>query len=970
MAVYPTKTSMLNKRKTKFNVGISLATIFSLLLLFLVFDLLPIFTIIVIGIFGLLIYPVSIFFVVLGILLILNKELKTSKITVLLSILWVIFFVLILQLATSSEIDSGFSSYITNTFKNDVTAGGVIFSLLLYPFYILTYNVACYILFSIALVVITGFMIDKIYNEFKNNKDNHSFNNLENNAKRDDDTFINQTEDDDEYEEKISELDSPQILNDSISNDEIFIEDEEENENRIEAKNILGLNQNNSDNKFKEVESYKDKLEKPIINEKEKFEQINNNPRKPNIFVHEDDLSINSHSENTYNNLEKKKIEKKIDPNEERRKAALEYLNISSGKFETKSKGKGIDNLKTETNAYKDNKINSINKELKEQSNNNLNRIDNLNSRINNLTNNQKELIASQNPFRQKELNNSNNNNVDVFDEKFTKKEFIQKTEQIRQEFSSNKPLIPERAKREYTGEVKENLVENNSFRPVQVSMNDPIKVHKPEEKVFKKPAPYKRPPIDLLKRYSDNLNNEDETMKEKGELIVETLRNFKIETKIINAVKGPTFTRYELQMAPGISVNAVNNKIKDLQMALEGNCRAQVPIPGKNAFGIEVPNRKRMTVGLRDIIESSNFQNSKSPLTFALGKDITADCKVACVDKLVHSLVAGSTGSGKSVCLNTMLVSLLYKASPEDLRLLLVDPKAVEFSLFNNLPHMLIPNTITDCDKAVDALSWLVTEMDRRYKKLSSIGVKKISEYNESPEVTSGTIPKMYYIVMIFDEVGDFMVRSRKEIEEKIVLLAQKARACGIHLVLATQRPSKEVITGTIKANLQTRISFAVNSSIDSRVILDSVGAEYLLGMGDMLYLPQGSNDPERIQGCFVDNNELKAVINYIKENNECDFDEEIEDQMFNKNDGFDPTNGAEEVFDPLMKDCLRFFIKSKKASASSLQAAFGIGYPKANKIIMQMEKAGFVSAGDNNGRRSLFITQQEFEERFGEDL
>ena len=259
---------------------------------------------------------------------------------------------------------------------------------------------------------------------------------------------------------------------------------------------------------------------------------------------------------------------------------------------------------------------------------------------------------------------------------------------------------------------------------------------------------------------------------------------------------------------------------------------------------------------------------------------------------------------------------------------------------------------------------------MDNRYRKLNALGVKKISEYNETPEVLSGATPKMYYIVMVFDEVGDFMTRAKKEIEEKIRLLAAKSRACGIHLILATQRPTVDVITGTIKANLPSRIAFAVNSVIDSKTILESSGAEYLLGMGDMLYLPYGSNDIERIQGCFVDNDELKAVIKFIKENNEAIYDEEIEDAMFNKRDAFDSGNSADTAFDPMLKDCLKYFIRAKKASTSSLQSCFGIGYPKASKIVMQMEKAGFVSMGDEKGRRTLFITAQEFEERFGEGI
>jgi len=930
LAIYPTKSTKLNSKKNKFRLGLSLTVIFSFVLIMVVFNLLPILTISIIGSIGLLIYPLSIFMIVMGSMLMMNKKVYISKQLLIASIFTIISFILIIHLITSFNIlDDGFGNYITSTFKYTLTAGGVIFSIITYPIYAISHMVGCYVIIGIAFIISLAFLINSIHNEIKNRPITNQVHDESSEIVDEDEEII---EESDEFEEVEFTSANPIIE----ENEDIFIEDEEEV--KEEAMNKLGLAQTpiERENKF----NYTEILEKQI--QKEEVIVNNNNPKKPNIYVHNDDEEFNVYPKNDNKTAEKPKV----NPNDEKKKAALEYLNISRGKFETKNKTQGIDNVKPQPKPVVDN-INDQ-EQLKKQSENNLNRLNNLNNRINIINNNSKDLEKGVNPFRLRE----------------------QQSEQIDIDNFSDNRNIPSKAKEVYNLETNENIVEAQGFRPVQVSM-EPVSKPKTQQKVYKKPPqPYKRPPIDLLKKYSSNTDNDYETMKEKGDLIVDTLKAFKIDTKIINAVKGPTFTRYELQMAPGISVNLVNNKIKDLQMVLEGNCRVQVPIPGKNAFGIEVPNHDRVTVGLREIIESQNFQSSKSPLTFALGKDISAECKVACIDKLVHTLVAGSTGSGKSVCLNTLLVSLLYKASPEDLRLLLVDPKSVEFTLFNDLPHMLIPKTITECDKAVNALSWLVEEMDRRYKKLSSLGVKKLSEYNETPEVRSGQVPKMYYIVMIFDEVGDFMTRAKKEIEEKIMLLAAKSRACGIHLILATQRPTVDVITGTIKANLPTRISFAVKSSIDSKTILDGTGAEYLLGMGDMLYLPQGSNDMDRIQGCYLDNDELKSVINYIKDNNECDFDEEIEDQMFNKNDGFDPTNGAEEVFDPLLKDCLRFFIKSKKASASSLQAAFGIGYPKANKIVMQMEKAGFVSPGDNNGRRTLFVTQQEFEERFGEDL
>lgn len=968
MAVYPTKTHKLNNKNSKLKIGVTLTTVFSLILFLLVFNFFKIFTIFLIGVFGLIIYPICLFFIILGILLMCNQEVKVSKSIVVFSIIWLCIFVLILQMATSKNIDSGFTNYLSTTFKNNLTAGGVIFGVILYPIYFITYDVATYIILIIAQIILTAILIDKIYVESKNKKLLNIVNSNTANYELNNE-FI---EDDEQFEEESSIA----ISSNNIHSDEdIFISDEEEKEQREEAKQVLGLTKESkvitSDNVDKE--DYTEKLEKPIVYESSNTNLQVNESRKPNIFVHEEPFNTTSESSRIV--IKDSKDDEKQKLEDERRKSALAYLNISRGKFETKTnKSSGIDNVK-KTDSQDTSE--TINNNLTNQTQDNFNRLSSLVNKTNLIQNNKQELSVGSNPF--KTFNNSEqtsinfDENKDIYDDKFTKKDFNNNFDKIKKSnISLNNAFnnLTKMASEVYSGDVKENLVDAEGYRPVQVSMNEPVQRNKPNQKIYKKPPTYIKPPIDLLKKYSSSIDADTDFIQERGQRIVDTLKAFKIDTKIINAIKGPTFTRFELQMAPGISVNTVNNKINDLSMVLESTCRVQVPIPGKNAFGIEVPNKNRVTVGLREMLESQNFQTSKSPLTFALGKDISGDCKVASIDKLVHTLVAGSTGSGKSVCLNTMLISLLYKASPEDLRLILVDPKTVEFSMFNNLPHMLIPNTITECEKAVNALSWLVDEMERRYKRLNQLCVKKISEYNETPEVLSGQVPKMYYIVMVFDEVGDFMTRAKKEIEEKIMLLAAKSRACGIHLILATQRPTVDVITGTIKANLPSRISFAVNSYNDSKTILESSGAEYLLGYGDMLYLPQGSNDMSRIQGCFLDNKELQSVINFIKENNENDYDEEIEDQMFNKKDGFDPTNGVDDAFDPLMKDCLRYFIKAKKASASSLQAYFGIGYPKANKIVLQMEKAGFVSAGDNNGRRTLFITQQEFEERFGEDL
>ncbi len=857
-----------------------------------------------------------------------------------------------MQMITSTGLDTSFGEYLLTTFKSCRTAGGVLFGVILYPLHYITHTVATYVIISIALVILSAFVVDRIVVERKNlivlkPQTNNS-------------VYINQSE----IEEDSDEMEYEEVLASSIEaveeeNDDIFISDDiEEDEESSEIDNVetkksdiardilLGSNANAYKSRESSRDnSYIDKLESFSNNEQEDNEdnisnKFSKGESRPNIYVHEDDFEPYS---------PKPKVEEKVPTkskkeleDEERRKNALEYLNINKGKFETKTKKiKGFSNIEEP-------KVTETPKPTSTPS---------------------PDKTFANNPFADREEKKNDFKIDEGFKSGLTYKDFVKVPNELLKTNTDFNP-IPKEAQKVYSGEVKDGMVDAHGPRPVQVSMNDPKPRPKPTGNVYRKPPVYNRPPIDLLRKYPSNIEQDTQYMEEKGNLIVETLRSFKIETKVINATKGPTFTRYELQMAPGYPVSLIGNKMNDLSMVLESSCRAQLPIVGKNAFGIEVPNKKRMTVGLRDIIESPAFQNSKSPLTFALGKDISNDCKVACVDKMVHTLVAGSTGSGKSVCLNTLLVSLLYKASPEDLRLLLVDPKTVEFSSFNNLPHMLIPNTITECDKAVDALSWLVEEMDNRYRRLNQVGAKKISEYNDSDEVKSGQLPKMFYIVMIFDEVGDFMVRAKKEIEEKIRLLAAKSRACGIHLILATQRPTVDVITGTIKANLPSRIAFAVASAIDSKTILESSGAEYLLGMGDMLYIPSGSNDLDRIQGCFVDNDELKAVLKYVKENNPAEFDETIEDAMFNKKDVFDSNNSAEEVFDPQLKECLKYFIKAKKVSTSSLQARFGMGYPKASKIIMQMEKAGFVSPPDSNSRRNLYITPQEFEERFGEGI
>ena len=514
-----------------------------------------------------------------------------------------------------------------------------------------------------------------------------------------------------------------------------------------------------------------------------------------------------------------------------------------------------------------------------------------------------------------------------------------------------------------------------NSGDYKQLEIMGTQKEKKNSEPKFTYDSKYVRPPIDLLERY---INEEDLTTDHQKniEILERVLEEFKIPAKVEAVRRGSAVTRYELRMPIGIPVRKIHQHASDIALALAapGEIRIETPIKGKSAVGIEVPNAKIDKVGFRDIIESSTFQDAKKPLTFALGKDI--DGTIYCCDlaSMPHLLVAGSTGSGKSVCLNALILSLIYRTSPEDLRLILVDPKRVEFAIFNNLPHLLMPKAITEPKKALNAFDWLVNEMERRYTLFQECYVKNIGEYNSQPEVIAKKMAKLPFIVLIVDEFADLVLTTnRKELEEKIMRLTQKARAAGIHVILATQRPNAEIITGSIKINLPSRIAFAVTSYIDSKVILDQPGAEKLLGRGDMLYSPQ-SSEPIRVQGCFVDTPEVKRVVDFVKEHNACFYDENVANAI-NSENGPNGGNGGGGAgagegggeFDSLMPDALKLVIENGQATISMLQRRFAIGFSRAARIIDQMETAKFISSSDGSKPRSVYITMEDYEKLYG---
>lgn len=483
----------------------------------------------------------------------------------------------------------------------------------------------------------------------------------------------------------------------------------------------------------------------------------------------------------------------------------------------------------------------------------------------------------------------------------------------------------------------------------------------------------YKRPPIDLFKIYKQDPNGQHENHEERSRIIERTLSEFNIDAKVVNCVQGPTVSRYELMMPAGIPVKRVPNHADDVAMRLESEngVRVEAPIPGKNLVGIEVPNKVKQMVGLRDIIEDPAFTKEKpGALTFALGKNIVGQAVCDNLAKGPHYLVAGSTGMGKSVCLNTMIISLITKYSPEELRLIMVDPKQVEFNIYNHLPHLMIDEIITEPQKAIATLTWAIDEMEKRYTQFKENEVRDIDEYNSF--IASDTVPKMPKIVIIVDEVSDLMMYNKRDLEAKILSLSQKARAAGIHLVLATQRPSVDVITGVIKTNLPSRIAFRVLSAADSMTILSEGGAEKLLGNGDMLYRNASMAKCERIQGAFIDTAEVKNIVNYIKENNEAYFDDEaaksIEESVrppvvATEDDGEDD----EPQEDKLFIEAVKYAVTNNVASISMFQRRFKIGYGRAGGLIDSMERLGYVSPFQGSKAREVLITREQFEEKYG---
>ena len=490
-------------------------------------------------------------------------------------------------------------------------------------------------------------------------------------------------------------------------------------------------------------------------------------------------------------------------------------------------------------------------------------------------------------------------------------------------------------------------------------------------EEAKKKAVPeYVYPPIELLPE-QEHPRDEDvsEELKNNAANLVDTLNSFGVQTRIINISRGPTVTRYELQPSAGVKISRITGLADDIALNLAAaGVRIEAPIPNKAAVGIEVPNKVRSGVSLREIIDSDTFRNAQSKLTAAVGLDITGRVVTADLAKMPHLLIAGSTGSGKSVCMNSFIVSLIYKASPEEVRLIMIDPKVVEFNKYNGLPHLLIP-VVTDPRKAAGALGWAVSEMMNRYKLFADNGVNDIRSYNRLAEETPG-MARIPQVVIIIDELSDLMMAAPNEVEDYICRLAQMARAAGMHLVIATQRPSVNVITGVIKANIPSRIALMLSSYVDSRTILDAGGAEKLLGNGDMLFHPAGSPKPTRIQGCFVSDEDVKKIVKFVSSRQEAEYDDEVLDEIEHsavvekgaKNAKNSNEGGGFEDEDPMLPAAIECVIEMGQASTSMLQRKLKLGYSRAGRLMDEMEQRGIVGPFEGSKSRAVLITRQQW--------
>lgn len=932
------------KKKIKVNVPFITLLVFSFLFIVCVMpnNFLKSF---ILGLFGLTIYGVCVIGIFFSIMFLMKKKFVATKryivyLSVALGIIWFIFHLIL----TSKIPLDNYGIYLKETYLAKTTAGGLVFSLLSYPLVKYLTYVGAYIMCGIALAIFVGLIIDYVNTSktqaLQNKKSKFDFDNIE--------------------ELNIPE-DTPQIA----------IEKVEEKDNKKLAKQRLGLEKNETTIISSSMPNYEVNLKQAKPMSKREYILTPIDPIIPTETespfnqtfeqkrVQESNVDLMHHSIKT-NAVEITETKPTEQPSEVQIQysSKIEKINQNDDLFVDEE-----EIAEYETAFETDTDMESSNTDLEEDENI------------------YEEDISVEDDYEEFEELEDLNEEAEEFEENQAVQVEEITADVTKQDFIDEYAITEDKSdlgSTVATDVVMPSVVDISKF-------NLPNAIKKPVgEQAEEKPSepqkldipPYIAPPVELLNYIENPSRISDEELQDNIERLEQVLEDFKVPAKVNNVQVGPAVTRYELTMPRGISVNKIAQMSDDIAMTLASNgaIRVEAPIPGKNSVGIEVPNAQVSSVSLRELIDSEQFRQRGNPLSFVLGKDINGDIIFCNLDKMPHVLVAGSTGSGKSVCLNTMLLSMCYKAGPEDLRLILVDPKMVEFSTYSGLPHLLIPEVITNKDMTINALDWSIKEMERRYALFAKTHVVNINEFNKSEAVKSKREQKLPFIVIVVDELADLMLEAKREIEDRISKLAAKARASGIHLVLATQRPSVDVITGTVKTNLPSRIAFALTNYMDSKTVLDGGGAEKLLGKGDMLFKPQDKPEPRRVQGAYVSNPEISAVVQFIKDNNNPVYDENagraIKNPRQGNGGGNNDFSGAKETeFDPVLKDALKWFIQMKQASGSMISRRYSVGFNRAGRIMDQMERAGFIGPQEGAKPRQVLITMDEYNAIFGEE-
>ncbi|MBQ0017006.1 MAG: hypothetical protein KBT30_00055 [Clostridiales bacterium] len=984
MAIITNLEKQVNEKRKKMpnnkKIGIILVIIASIGYLGLFIKAIPFLHTFLLGTFGLFAYVLFLAMYFVGVALIKGARYVYSKRYIAYLLMGLISVLAIFHIAFCNPIVNSYGEYLSYVYTNGITVGGVLLGLLVYPLQKLLFPIGAIFLFLILLGVSIWLIYDYLTRvKYLKQTDTKIFN---------------------KKTEKIKSQNISPITFELKDNTKIGLDAEIEKDEKFreQTANKLGLNENVRNERFvdkKELNSFAGDL----LNSQNTNSSINQNsynqnteqaPKKLGRLEPTTDYS-GTFGYNLMNKPVSKPKSSNYDKNREFLEATIQASNyiapknmnasenskMSMNEYLSANFGNGLDSTpKQETTNYSnDYKTVSSNEQEKPKFEETLPTSE-LDKNIDEIINQVKQEV------RQEPIAEEKNETIEQKFDVEVNKEIEQKIDETStnsiEEIDLKNFELPQSLKLSSESRRSRGLKHSEN----QTSLFTGNQEEQQEEKKEKPVHRYKRyvyPTCDLLSNVSSDASSYNENVEENARAIENTLNNFGIAAKVVNTTIGPSVTRFELDMpqGAGISVNKIQSYSNDIAMAVASShgVRIQSPIPGKSLFGVEIPNQKVSMVGLREILESKEFLSNKYKLAYCLGKEVSGQKVVADMHDMPHMLVAGSTGSGKSVALNTIIISMLYKYSPEELRFILVDPKQVEFFVYNGLPHLLTPEVIVDPVKALNSLNWAIDEMERRYTEFREHGVKQLVEYNNLPEVKNHEKQMMPQIVIIIDEVGDIMSmpQVKKDFEEKVRRLTQKARAAGIHLILATQRPSVDVITGVIKSNLPSRMAFAVTNYQDSKTILDKGGAEKLLGKGDMLFSPQGT-EPYRVQGCFISNEEINNIVSFIKDNNESYFDEDI-DKAINKQDEPDEVvdDGTESdgnSFDPLLPEALKLVIKNGYASASMLQRRFSIGNPKAARIIDQMEQAKFIGPMNGSKPRTVYITAEQYKALFGEGI